>query len=322
VKAALVLVLSAIVFALLGAAPALALGAADLSLSISAPGSVTADEPLTFTLNVTNAGPDPAKHTHIFDRLPADVMLNAVSEGGIFDPAKDRYVWKEGTLAPSTSLREWVSVTPIHPGTVLDKARVTTSSTDPTSPDTASSGVAVQAEPGVEYIAVRDTGIVPSFRDVPLGGVLQWDFFGPSVHEITDSQELGFLDTGAIAPVDYSRFTFDVSGEIRTKDLDAFPTNTGKVVIPVQVAPASGTVDSAFTVRWALSAPPTGLVEDLQIKRPGASWTSWHRGQSTLLEDTFQPDAGPGTYAFRSRLRNSSTGAFSRFGPPVTIAVT
>ncbi len=321
-KAALVLVLSAAAFTLFGAVPALAQGTADLSVSISAPGSVTADQPLTFTLRVTNAGPDPAKHTHIFDPLPPDVILDAVSEGGAFDPVTDRVIWKEGTLAPSASLSEWATVTPIHPGTVTDEARTTTSSIDPTTPDRASSHVTVQAEPGVEYISVRDTGVVPSFRDVPLGGVLQWDFFGPSVHQITDSQGLGFLDTGAIDPLNYSRFTFDVSGEIRTKDLDTFPANTGKIVIPVQVAPASGTVSSAFTVTWALSPPPAGLVEDVQIKRPGVAWTAWRRGQSTLLADTFQPDAGPGTYAFRSRLRNSSTGDFSRFGPPVTIAVT
>ncbi|MDP9295476.1 MAG: DUF11 domain-containing protein [Actinomycetota bacterium] len=321
-KAARVLVLSAIVFALSGAAPALAQGGADLSLSISAPGSATADEPLTFTLRVTNAGPDAAKHTHVFDRLPPDVILTSTSVGGVFDPANDRIVWKEGTLAPSATVSEWVRVTPIHPGTVTDEARVTTSSTDPTIPNRDSSDVTVQAQPGVEYIAVRDTGVVPSFRDVPLGGVLQWDFFGPSAHEITDAAGLGFLDTGAIAPVNYSRFTFDVSGEIRTKDLDTFPANTGKIVIPVQVAPVSGTVSSAFTVTWALSAPAAGLVEDVQIKRPGVDWTPWRRGESTLLEDTFQPDAGPGTYAFRSRLRNSSTGVFSRFGPPVTIAVT
>jgi uncharacterized repeat protein (TIGR01451 family) len=321
-KAALVLMLSAAAFTLFGAVPALAQGTADLSVSISAPGSVTADQPLTFTLKVKNAGPDPAKHTHVFDPLPPDVILDAMSEGGAFDPATDRVIWREGTLAPSASLSEWATVTPIHPGTVTDEARTTTSSIDPTTPDRASSQVTVQAEPGVEYISVRDTGVVPSFRDVPLGGVLQWDFFGPSVHQITDSQGLGFLDTGAIEPLNYSRFTFDVSGEIRTKDLDTFPANTGKIVIPVQVAPASGTVSSAFTVTWALSAPPAGLVEDVQIKRPGVAWTGWRRGQSTLLADIFQPDAGPGTYAFRSRLRNSVTGAFSRFGPPVTIEVT
>jgi uncharacterized repeat protein (TIGR01451 family) len=320
-RAVPVVVLFLTVFALT-APPALAQGGADVSLSISAPASVTADAPLTFTLEATNAGPDPAKHTHIIDRLPADVMLSAMSEGGTFDPARDRVEWAEGTLMASATVNEWVTVTPIHPGTVTDTARVTTSSTDPTTPNKASSDVSVSPESGVAYIAVRDTGVVPSFRDVPLGGVVQWDFFGPSVHEITDAQGLMLLDTGPIAPVDYFRFTFDVSGEIRTKDLDTFPANTGKVVIPVQVAPATGTVSSTFTVTWALSAPAAGLVEDVQIKRPGASWAPWRHGESTLLEDAFQPDAGPGTYAFRSRVRDPSDGALSRFGPPVAIDVT
>jgi uncharacterized repeat protein (TIGR01451 family) len=306
----------------LAAPPALAQGGADVSISISAPASVTADSPLTFTLKASNAGPDAAKHVHVYDNLPPDVILSAMSEGGILDSAKDRVVWGEGTLSASTSVSESVTLTPIHPGTMIDSARVTTSSSDPTVPDKASSEVTIDPEPGVEYVAVRDTGVVPFFRDVPLGGVLQWDFFGPSVHEITDAHGLGFLDTGPIAPVNDFRFTFDVSGEIRTQDLAAFPANIGKIVIPVQVSPSAGTVDSSFTVTWATAAPPGGLVEDIQIRRPGGSWAPWHHDATTLLQDAFQPDAGPGTYAFRSRLRDPSDGAHSRFGPPIAIDVT
>jgi uncharacterized repeat protein (TIGR01451 family) len=320
-RVALVVVLSMGVLATT-ASPALAIGEADVSISISAPASVTANSPVTFTLKATNAGPDAARHVHVYDNLPPDVILSATSEGGTFDAEKNRVVWAEGTLPASSSVSEWVTLTPIHPGTVKDFARVTTSTSDPTTPEKASSEVTVGPEPGVKYVSVRDTGIAPSFRGVPLGDVVQWDFFGPSVHEISDAHGLGLLDSGPIAPVNYFRFSLDVSGEIRTQDLPAFPANTGKIVVPVQVSPASGSVHSSFTVTWALSAPPGGIVEDVQIKRPGESWSRWRHGESTLIEDTFRPDAGPGTYAFRSRLRDSTGDAESRFGPPVAIDVT
>jgi hypothetical protein len=124
-----------------------------------------------------------------------------------------------------------------------------------------------------------------------------------------------------MTPISYARFAFDVSGEFRTQDLPEFPANAGKLVVPVQASPSSGALDTTYTVTWALSTPPAGLVEDVQIKRPAGVWTRWHSDQSATLQDDFVADAGAGTYAFRSRLRSVETGAHSRFGPPVTIDV-
>jgi hypothetical protein len=168
---------------------------------------------------------------------------------------------------------------------------------------------------------VSDSGSTPFYRGLALGETVQWDFLGPSDHEITDSHGLGYLDTGLHSPVSYASFTFKLSAELRTKDLDAFPLNLGKITVPPRVTPSTGTTTDSFLVVWALQQPPTNIVEDVQIKRPGGSWVHWRHRQSTRLQDQFVPDAGPGTYAFRSRIRNVSNHAVSRFGPPVTIAV-
>lgn len=320
----ILIVLTMTVLPLVSAAPgALAQGGADLQLSLSASQpSVVADQPVTFTIELTNAGPDPAERTHVFDRIPPDVALTAVSDGGVYQPAKARVAWKEGTLAPSSTVTESVTLTPIHPQDPLtDEARARTSSTDPTTPNTMAADVRVDPEPGVAYVSVRDDAITPPFHDVQLGNTIQWDGFGPSIHEITDAHGLGLFDTGPMSPITYARFTFDVSGEFRTQDLPEFPSNAGKIVVPVQVSPSSGGLDTTYTVTWALSVPAAGLVQDVQIKRPGGAWTRWHSDQATTLGDAFVPDAGTGIYAFRSRLRDVDTEAHSRFGPPVTIDV-
>jgi uncharacterized repeat protein (TIGR01451 family) len=318
-----VLLVATILPVALGGSPAQAQGGADLRLSLSASQpSVIADQPVTFTIHVTNAGPDPADRTHVFDRIPADVLLSAWSEGGTYQPDKGRVAWKEGTVAPSQTVTESVTVTPIHPQDPLtDEARTRTSSDDPTTPNTEAADTQVEPEPGVEYVSVSDSGLTPSFHNVPLGSTVQWDCFGPSVHEITDAHGLGLFDTGSMTPISYARFTFDLSGEFRTQDLPEFPANAGKLVVPVQASPSSGALDTSYTVTWALSAPPAGLVEDVQIKPPGGVWTRWHSDQSTILQDAFVADAGAGTYAFRSRLRSIDTDARSRFGPPVKIDV-
>jgi hypothetical protein len=204
----------------------------------------------------------------------------------------------------------------------------TTTSSDPTTPNRVVTPSSVVAEPGVEYVSVRDTGIQPTFHSVPLGDTLQWDFYGPGIHEITDSHGLGLFDTGPVSPVNYYRYTFNLSAEIRTMDvgwLDQPPDlkYTGKIVVPVQVSPTSGDETTQFNVTWALSTLPPHIVEDVQIKRPGSTvWARFQHGTTALNDPSFVADAGPGTYYFRDRIRNTVAKTHSRLGPPVPIEVT
>ena len=306
-----------------------ATGTADISVSVSAsaePTVATAD--LTYTITVTNNGPDPASSTNIYDALPAEVMLISVSGAPQYDPSLNRVIWHTRSLDAGSVRVRTVVIRPIHPSQLTNSVDVTTDSSDPTTPNTATTLSNVVAEPGVEYVSVRDTGIKPTFRSVPLGDTLQWDFYGPGLHQITDSHGLGLFDSGALEPVDYYRYTFDLSAEIRTMDVgwaDQPPDlkYTGKIVVPVEVSPASGDGTTQFTVTWALSPLPADFVEDVQIRRPGSTtWEMFHHGTTALDDPSFVADAGPGTYSFRDRIRNTANGTHSRIGPPVSIEVT
>ena len=59
-----------------------------------------------------------------------------------------------------------------------------------------------------------------------------------------------------------------------------------------------------------LTRIPVGRVVELRFELTRVHWQ--HR-QSLLIQDQFVPDAGPGTYAFRSRIRNVRNGTHSRF---------
>ncbi|MFL5766565.1 MAG: DUF11 domain-containing protein [Actinomycetota bacterium] len=309
---------------LLGPTPASAAGLADISVSVSAsPKPVTADSDLTYTVTVHNAGPDAASHVVFTDTLPPEVIFRSASAPGSYSPATNRVTWGVGTVSAGGSVTGQVVVTPIHPypSGITTTATATTATTDPTTPDTASDTTVVASEPGVQYIAVRDSGLIPTFRKVPLGGTLQWDFFGPSVHEITDAHGLGLIDSGPVSPIAYFRYTFHLTAEIRTMDI-GFPANNGKIVVPPVVSPLSGTPSTAFSVMWADQPLPSGIVEDVQIRRPdGKGWVPFAHSTS-LLGTSFSPDAGAGSYAFRDRIRNEVTGNHSRFGPPVPFNVT
>jgi plastocyanin len=228
-------------------------------------------------------------------------------------------------MAAGTTQWRQLVVEPIHPGSTTNRVDATTLSADPTTPDTAEVTSTVDPEAGVHYVSVRgDTGFTPSFHNVALGETVQWDIFGSTTdpaHDIMDAHGLGLIDSGPVVPVTYYRFTFTLSAEVRTMDDPvSYPDNHGKLVIPVQVSPTSGTTTDTYNVTWAI-APLNGFVEDVQIKRPGDTrWQEWQHGTSAE-GISFVPDAGAGTYQFRDRVRKAGTKIHSRFGPPVPIFV-
>jgi hypothetical protein len=62
-------------------------------------------------------------------------------------------------------------------------------------------------------------------------------------------------------------------------------------------------------------------VFDVQVQRPGsAAYVIWKQGV-TATGASFVPDAGPGTYRFRSRLRSSSSGKAIGYSPGKAITV-
>jgi uncharacterized repeat protein (TIGR01451 family) len=297
---------------------------ADLLISMSeSVDPVVANSPLTYTLTVHNAGPSDAAFAVLDDTLPAEVIFSSANSLGTYDAGTGHVTWDLGTVPKGTNVTRSLIVEPIHPEAPMsNSATVSSWANDPTTPNTVTTDTTVVPEPGVHYFSVRDGGITPAFHHVAMGETVQWDFYGPGAHRITDSHGLGLIDTGLRSPIDIFRFTFNQSAEIRTKDLDTFPMNTNKIVVPVQTSPASGTKSTSFQVTWALAPPPSGLGVDVQVKRPGGVWKPWRRFQDTLLSATYVPDAGPGTYYFRTRIRNALNTARSRFGPPVPITVT
>jgi hypothetical protein len=77
-----------------------------------------------------------------------------------------------------------------------------------------------------------------------------------------------------------------------------------------------GSTDIARVV-WASGDAPSGDVFDVQVEVPGSSWFADWRTGITSLQGDFGPSdpfwAGPGTYRFRARLRQRSSGAASGY---------
>jgi hypothetical protein len=72
-------------------------------------------------------------------------------------------------------------------------------------------------------------------------------------------------------------------------------------------------------VRWASSPAAAGFAYDVQIRRPGGSWSSY-RDDGTTGSATFVPNKR-GTYRFRAAMVSTATTARSAWSRPALLEV-
>jgi streptogramin lyase len=168
------------------------------------------------------------------------------------------------------------------------------------------------ADPAVRYAISRDAGFVPATSALELGRTVQWTFYGPSVHEVADATGLGLFDSGPKSIVSSFRVSPDAAG-VYAYDDPLHPGQTGTITVQPTATPAGGGTATGFAITWATEPPAPGRVFDIQILRPGAAgYAKWMTG-TTATGAGFTPDAGPGRYTFRARLRDTGTGAKTRY---------
>jgi len=116
---------------LLGSSQASWAQSADVSLTKTAPATVTSGQNMTYTLTLSNAGPDAAANVTVTDVLPAgETFVSATPSQGSFNSATG--VWTVGTVttgAPQT-LTLTVNVTAAG-GTLTNTATATSTTADP-----------------------------------------------------------------------------------------------------------------------------------------------------------------------------------------------
>jgi hypothetical protein len=174
---------------------------------------------------------------------------------------------------------------------------------------------------GCYPIEVNDTGIWPSTMFISQGFGVCWYTSGTLVHRLVDRSRLKLYDSGDLQPgSSFGSGEFDDAGSYPYADVDT--GGLGWIHVYLDVTPTNGTTSTAFTVRWAFARLPAGYGEDVQILVPGTTitWLRWRRG-TRRAQGMYTPQAGPGTYYIRARLRNTSTGKFSRWSPAGIIQI-
>jgi plastocyanin len=173
-------------------------------------------------------------------------------------------------------------------------------------------------------VSIVDYSFSPQSTKAKLGDSVKWTNNGSFTHTstsngVTDPSGLkgvGLWASGSIAPSATFTFTYTFAG--------TFPYHCsihtfmhGTVKVPMKAKPTSGGVGTNFTITWASAAPTGTLVFDVQKMNPGGTFNTWQNGV-TAMSATFKPTAA-GTYSFRARLRDTSTGGRSNYSPVVKI---
>jgi plastocyanin len=170
-------------------------------------------------------------------------------------------------------------------------------------------------------VTIKDTGFTPKSPKSTQGRTTKWTVSAGALqtHQVTDSSGMGLFESPVLSAGQSYSFTFIGAGAYRYKD-KLHTALVGIISVPVGTFPLAGGTSTSFTITWASAAPATNYVFDVQIKRPGGSWTDW-KTAVTFQSIPFVPDSGAGTYSFRARYHNNANGKFSSWSTAVSITV-
>jgi len=171
-------------------------------------------------------------------------------------------------------------------------------------------------------VKVRQSGFSPASINVQRGDTVTWSIPQQEgdAHTVTDGTRLRLFNSGLRAPGSSFVFTFVGAGTYRV--IDRATGHTMTVRVPIAASPETGGTETEFQITWAADSAPLGYVYDVAIRRPGSSvFAAWRTGV-TDAHAKFLPDAGPGQYAFRARMRVKASTAASAYSRAVVILVT
>jgi plastocyanin len=171
-------------------------------------------------------------------------------------------------------------------------------------------------------IRVLDSRFLPdAAKTIPYGTTVAWnvDAADESAHAVVDQTGLDLYDSGLRAPGESFTFTYPAAGTYAYAD--PVSGSVGSVAVPVALRPDTGDATTWFTITWSAGPPPGDDVFDVQVRAPGSpAFTNLMTGTNARL--TSMPMiGGPGTYEFRARVRDPSTGAATDWSPTRAIAV-
>ncbi|MEX2459482.1 MAG: hypothetical protein WD770_10925 [Actinomycetota bacterium] len=182
-------------------------------------------------------------------------------------------------------------------------------------------------------VTITDSGFTPkSPAAIQVGRNVRWTSASTATrpHSAVSNKNLGpggapYFDSGSLEPGQSFVFPFRAAG--RFPYLSASPGDsafTGTITVAMTASPSSGSTATVFALVWASEAMDGYAFDVEQRHRPlGGTFAPWKKfggGIQSQPSATFDPDQ-PGTYQFRTRLKNTATSVVSGWSPTAAVTV-
>lgn len=180
-----------------------------------------------------------------------------------------------------------------------------------------------QAAAATVNVSMVDSDFVPPTANARPGDTVHWTNDGVALHTTTGNAPLSLWDSGAVSSGDSFDFVFTAAGRYPyVCEFHAGIGMAGTISVPINVMPRSGPVGTLFRVTVASVNASSPFVYDIQKANPGGGFTNWMTGITARRATFDSTGMATGTYRFRSRLRNTSTGATSSYSVAGSATVT
>jgi plastocyanin len=171
------------------------------------------------------------------------------------------------------------------------------------------------------FVGIFNNVFEPESVAIKQGDTVTWQNFGTSTHTTSGDHPLNYWHSGVLSNGESFSVVFTAAGTF-PYHCDLHSGMDGTVKVRLRVAPRSGPVGTIFFIKLATENPMSPFVFDVQKRDPGGVFVDWRTGvtsKSVAFDSAGMPT---GTYQFRSRVRNTSTGGVSDWSRPASIQVT
>ncbi|HML94807.1 MAG TPA: DUF11 domain-containing protein [Thermodesulfobacteriota bacterium] len=272
---------------------------ADLSISkTSSPNPVIVNQDLTYSIAVSNLGPDPVTDAEVVDTLPAGVTFGSANPGqGTCNEAAGVVTCAIGAMNPGQTVVITMTVTPTAIGDAVNSVTVGSSLNDPnTANNSDTETTAVEAEPESADISVTKTGSPnPATVDQELTYTVTVSNSGPDVAAnvvVTDTLPAGAIFISA----NPEQGSCEHAGGVVTCDLQNI-AGGGDVVTTIIIIPTiPGVASNNVTVTSDVDDPDPGDNSDEENTdvNPAPPGPTPSDPPSEPTESPFPPPGGPG----------------------------
>jgi plastocyanin len=170
-------------------------------------------------------------------------------------------------------------------------------------------------------VTMRDNAYVHADTVVGQGRTIEFQNFGRVAHDARDGSGLGLFNSPVVSAGDSATVGPLPGAGTYAYYCTFHPEMTGGLQVPVTVDHRRSPAGAAVTVRWALDRAPSGMVFDVQRRRPGTTRFELWRTGATALAARFWPVAH-GSWGLRVRVRELEGGTTSGWSPTRTVRVT